>query len=67
MPIVNIDAAADHVGSTTRHLRRLVAERRIPFLHVGRKVRFDTAELDRWLDAQRVPPVDDFTFPKGAA
>jgi hypothetical protein len=32
----------------------LVAERRIPFLRVGRFIRFDPAELSVWVDAQRV-------------
>ena len=66
--LVDINRAAEHLSTSPRHLRRLVAERRIPFVRLGgRKVRFDTAELDRWVDAQRVPPVDDFHFPKGAA
>ena len=35
----------------------IVTERRIPFVKVGRFVRFDPAELDVWLDAQRVAAV----------
>jgi hypothetical protein len=31
-----------------------VAERRIPFLKVGRFVRFDPGELNVWLDDHRV-------------
>jgi hypothetical protein len=34
-----------------------VAERRIPFVKVGRFVRFDPGELDVWLDQQRVDVV----------
>ena len=36
--------------TTERHLRRLVAERRIPFVRVGRFIRFDTAAIGRWLE-----------------
>ena len=45
------------LGTTRRHVQRLVTERRIPFVKVGRFVRFDPAELGLWLDAQRVAPV----------
>jgi excisionase family DNA binding protein len=42
---------------TPRHVRRLVAERRIPFLKVGRFVRFDPTALNEWLEEQRVEAV----------
>ncbi|MDQ3681383.1 MAG: excisionase family DNA-binding protein [Actinomycetota bacterium] len=42
------------MGVTPRFVRRLVAERRIPFLKVGRHVRFDPADLDAFLAAGRV-------------
>jgi excisionase family DNA binding protein len=38
-----------------RFVRRLVAERRIPFLKVGRSVRFDPADVDAWLERAKVP------------
>jgi excisionase family DNA binding protein len=40
---------AAHLGITERHVRRLVAERRIPFVKVGRFVRFDPDSVRRWL------------------
>ncbi|MGA3219145.1 MAG: hypothetical protein ABSE77_08750 [Acidimicrobiales bacterium] len=40
---------------THRHVRRLVAERRVPFLRVGRFIRFDPAEIAQWLDNARRP------------
>ena len=39
--LLSIDQLADHLGVTPRHVRRLIAERRVPFLRVGRFVRFD--------------------------
>ncbi len=53
--LLDIDGAADYLSVTSRFVRSLVAERRIPFLKVGRFVRFDTDDLDRWLDNCRVP------------
>jgi len=38
-----------------RHVRRLVAERRLPYLKVGWLVRFDPAEIAAWLDGARHP------------
>ena len=56
-PLLDTDALAKVLNVTPRHVRRLVAERRIPFVKVGRFVRFDPAELDVWLDQQRVDVV----------
>jgi excisionase family DNA binding protein len=53
-PLLDTQAVAEALGTTPRHVRRLVAERRVPFLKVGRFVRFDPGELDVWLDQQRV-------------
>jgi excisionase family DNA binding protein len=39
---------------TKRFVRRLVDERRIPYLKVGRLVRFDPVDIDRWLNERRV-------------
>jgi excisionase family DNA binding protein len=53
-PLIDVHVVADVLGITIRHVQRLVAEHRIPFLKVGRFVRFDPAELNVWLDEQRV-------------
>lgn len=56
-PLLDMDAVAAALGVTPRPVQRLVSERRIPFLKVGRFVRFDPAALNVWLDQQRVEPV----------
>jgi excisionase family DNA binding protein len=56
-PLLDTDEVAMALRVTPRHVRRLVAERRIPFIKVGRFVRFDPGELDVWLDQQRVDVV----------
>ncbi len=50
----DVDQAAEHLAVTPRFVRTLVAERRVPFLKVGKFVRFDADDLDAWLDACRV-------------
>lgn len=47
--LVDIAEAAARLGVTERHVRRLVSERRIDFVKVGRLVRFDPRALDRWI------------------
>jgi excisionase family DNA binding protein len=55
--LLDTDEVAMALRVTPWHVRRLVAERRIPFVKVGRFVRFDPGELDVWLDQQRVEVV----------
>jgi excisionase family DNA binding protein len=52
--LLDTDSVAQALAVTPRHVRRLVAERRIPFVKVGRSVRFDPGALDVWLDQQSV-------------
>jgi len=49
-----MDQLAERLGVTHRHVRRLVTERRVPFLRVGRFIRFDAAEIAAWLNSSRV-------------
>jgi excisionase family DNA binding protein len=53
--LLDIDGVAEQLAVTPRHIRRLVAERRIPYLKVGRFIRFDPAEVESWLDGTRRP------------
>ena len=48
---------AAYLNTSERFVRRLIAERRIAFHHVGRHVRFALSDLDRWLAAGRVEPI----------
>lgn len=34
-----------------------VSQRKIPFLKVGRLIRFDSEEIDKWLKQKEVKPV----------
>ncbi len=52
---LDVEEAAEYLGVKTRFIRRLVDERRIAFLKVGRFVRLDPDVLDRFLDDSIVP------------
>ena len=53
--LIDIETLANRLSDSVRHVRRLVAERRIPYLKVGHFVRFDPAEIVQWLDNTRQP------------
>ncbi|MGH9153636.1 MAG: helix-turn-helix domain-containing protein [Acidimicrobiales bacterium] len=51
--LVDIEAVAQHLGVSVRHVRRLVFERRIPFIKWGHLLRFDLNEIAAWVDGWR--------------
>jgi excisionase family DNA binding protein len=52
-PLIDLAAVAQRLGVNHRHIRRLVAERRIPFIKWGRLLRFDPTEIEAWIDQAR--------------
>jgi excisionase family DNA binding protein len=54
-PLLTIDQLAQRLGTSARHVRRLVAERRVPYIKVGKFVRFDPDDIAGWLDRARRP------------
>lgn len=52
--LLDVAATAARLGVTVRFVRRLVAERRIPYVKVGKFVRVDPTELEQWIDEQRI-------------
>jgi excisionase family DNA binding protein len=55
--LLTMDEVALRLGTSLRHMRRLVAERRIPIVKVGRLVRFDNHDIEHWVDDHRVDVV----------
>ena len=51
--LLDIPAVAEYLGVNVRHVRRLVAERRIPFIKWGHLIRFDPEEIRQWVDQHR--------------
>jgi excisionase family DNA binding protein len=58
--LLDVEGAAAYLGTTPRHIRRLVDERRVPYLKLGpgrsARLRFDTAKLDAWLAEHSFEP-----------
>ena len=54
---LNVPETAAYLNTSERFVRRLIAERRVAFHHVGRHIRFALSDLDEWLAASRVEPI----------
>ncbi len=54
--LMTVDEAASALNTTPRFIRRLIAERRICFHHVGRHVRIRERDLEAFVAAGRVEP-----------
>ncbi|MEV8331962.1 excisionase family DNA-binding protein [Streptomyces niveus] len=55
--LLSVAQAADRLGTTERFPRRLIAERRVTFVKVGRHVRVSEGALAAFIDANTVQPV----------
>ncbi len=52
--LLTVKEAADQLGTSVRFVRRLIAERRIAYVRVGRHVRIAEADLASFVAAGRV-------------
>jgi excisionase family DNA binding protein len=68
--LLTVDAAAERMSTSVRFVRRLIAERRIEFVKIGRHVRISEAALADFIEAGRVEPMtaaDAWPRVRGAA
>ena len=52
--LLSVEEAAERLGTSTRFVRRLVAERRIAYVKVGRHVRLDPTDVEAFIIASRI-------------
>jgi excisionase family DNA binding protein len=55
--LLSIDEAAEILGTTARFPRRLVSERRIRFVKVGRHVRIPASALIEFIQEGTIEPI----------
>jgi excisionase family DNA binding protein len=55
--LLTVEAAAERMSTSVRFIRRLIAERRIEFVKVGRHIRISETTLADFIDAGRVQPM----------
>jgi excisionase family DNA binding protein len=61
VPLVAMEEVARWLGTSVRHVQRLVTERRLPYVKVGHFVRFDPRDVAQWIEAQKVGSEDEAT------
>jgi excisionase family DNA binding protein len=52
--LIDCHGLAELLGVDVGFVRRLVAERRVPFVKIGKFVRFDPRTVSTWVDNQRI-------------
>jgi excisionase family DNA binding protein len=52
--LLDLEGAAKYLHDSPRHVRSLWERREIAAIRIGRKIRFDPEDLDRYIDSQRV-------------
>ena len=52
--LLSVEQAAKRLGTSVRFVRRLVFQRRIAYVKLGRYVRITTRDLDAFIAASRV-------------
>ncbi|MGY1705319.1 excisionase family DNA-binding protein [Geodermatophilus sp. SYSU D00697] len=52
---MSVEQAGEYLGTGERFIRRLITERRISHVKVGKYVCLERATLDAFVDAGRVP------------
>jgi len=55
--LISIQEAATYIGLSPHTLYTMVSQRRIPFVKVGRLVKFDVELLDKWIKQHTVMPM----------
>jgi excisionase family DNA binding protein len=65
--LLNCEEVARLLGTTPRFPRRLIAERRIRFVRVGRHVRIPESALREFIDSGTVQPVARLRRPRRRA
>ena len=56
--LLTVAEAAERFGTTVRFPRRLIAERRIRYVKVGRHVRIPERAIDEWIAACTVEALE---------
>jgi excisionase family DNA binding protein len=63
--LLTVEAAAELLSTSPRFVRRLIAERRIEFVKVGRHVRISETALTAFIQSGVVKPMTPRNYTKG--
>ena len=63
--LIAIQEAAEYTGLSPHTLYTMVSQRRVPFVKVGRLVKFDVELLDKWIKQNTVMPMPPYVSAGG--
>lgn len=63
--LLTVEVAAERLSTSPRFIRRLIAERRIEFVKVGRHVRISESVLDAFIQSGVVKPMTARNYSRG--
>jgi excisionase family DNA binding protein len=52
--LLTIQEAAAETGLLTSYMRKMVFERKVPFIKIGKRIYFDRSDLNQWIDSHRI-------------
>ena len=55
--LLNIKEASEYLGIPKGSLYKLVWQRRIPFVKIGKALRFDKEKIDKWIEENTVEEI----------
>lgn len=55
-PLLTVPQVAERLNTSDRYVRRLIEERRIEFVRIGRKIRIAGSVVDAFIERGRVCP-----------
>ncbi|MFD3814639.1 helix-turn-helix domain-containing protein [Streptomyces rubiginosohelvolus] len=58
-PLLTVEQAAERLGTGVRFIRRLVQERRIRYVKLGKPVRIPESAIAAYIDERTVPTLRD--------
>ncbi|MGY3681074.1 excisionase family DNA binding protein [Streptomyces sp. TE33382] len=58
-PLLTVEQAAERLGTGVRFIRRLVQERRIRYVKLGKPVRIPESAIAAYIDERTVPALRD--------
>jgi len=58
---LTLKETAIFMNLSVHFLYKLIAQKSIPHVRIGRKILFDTEKLERWISENSVEPVDDWS------
>ena len=63
--LLTVEDAAERLSTSVRFIRRLIAERRIEFVRVGRHIRISETALDDFIASGVVKPITSRNYERG--